>query len=225
MILKEINTYNIKRPHGIAYLCDLPFIATERELYLGNTLLQKIQLEGICGIYCEENIYLRSDKTLKIMNYDFDNIKNINLLVNYESVCIWDMKINYNDQFVISDYLNNRVHIFDSSFNHIKGINISSPLGIEIDIENKLYICSKNNIKIYDDKYINSIDIKHPEHLCFYKNKLIIINNYGVYYENKKILEYREHSITNFIKVYNNKLCVSRSDINKVIEYEIIEEK
>ena len=92
MILKEINTYNIKRPYGIAYLCDLPFIATGKGLYLGNTLIQKIQMESICGIYCEENIYLCDDESLIIMNYDFNNIRDISPLVDDKFIRSWDIK-------------------------------------------------------------------------------------------------------------------------------------
>ena len=121
--------------------------------------------------------------------------------------------------------MNDKVCILNSSFNHIKSINIHRPLGIEVDIENKLYICS-DNIKIYNNnKYINSIDIECPEYLCFHKNNLITINNNGVCYKDKQILEYSGNSFTKFIGSYNNKLCISRFDTNKVIEYEIIEER
>ena len=230
MILKEINTYNIKIPRGIGYLCDIPFIATEKELYLGNDMILNTQLDMIAGIYCGEYMYLRDVSNLKIVNHEFNIIDIIKPQVNNMLVYVWDIKINYNDQFIISDCYNNKVQIFSSSFDHIKTINISNnislgPVGIEIDIENKLYVCS-NDIKIYDNnKCISHIDIQHPDYLCFYKNNLITINYYSVYYNDKIILKYEKNYYPKFIAIYNNKLSISILNTNKVIEYEIIEER
>ena len=222
MILKEINTYNIEEPRGIGYLCNTPFIATDYGLYLGNDMILNTRLKNIHGIYCAEYIYLRNDDNLKILNHKFDIINTINLCVNNKIICIGDIDINYNDQFIISDCNSSKIEIFDSSFNYIESINVNIPTGIGIDIENKLYICS-DKVDIYENNiYSNSININYPYDLCFYKNNLITVNNGYIYYNNKEIFESTD--LVCYVASYGNKLCVNNS-CDKVIEYEIIEEK
>ncbi len=185
---------------------NLRFIESDLNIS-SNILIGKLN-----GLDISDSVYINEIKV--------SEIKTIKLKFHPYDLCNC-----FDEQLAVTDYMNNKVHLFDKKFQKIKSISsinneyFNSPRGICIEnISNNIYLCDTLNQRILiinkefsELKQIikNFNHIKKPQSICFNGKSLFILDT---------------QEIVNFSLNgdYINKFSLNQSNVNNNAELKLI---
>lgn len=199
---------------------------------------QKSYLINPVSIYIDKNINYwvtgYSSNNIIVFNKNGDQIKEIRA-GDTEFKHPYDLVINSKGELFVSDFGNDKIHKFDSNYNHIKSFGKSGllegqfygPQGLTIDKYDNLYVVDKGNHRVQKfnsngdfliqfGKEGKGIDeLMNPSDLSFIKGKIYVSDT-----DNKRIQIFDESG--NWLKSIHSKYFVSPKGIKAIDDNTIL---